>query len=319
MTLEARNLSVSLAGNGEAVRGASFQIGPGEAVGLVGESGCGKSMTALAVMGLLPDAARVSGGEILMDGVDLLALSARERRRRMGSDIAMVFQEPMTSLNPVHRIGDQIIESIVREAGVDRRSARARAVELLDMVRMPRPAERLRAYPHELSGGQRQRVMIAIALARRPRALIADEPTTALDATVQAQILSLLDRLRRDLGMSLLLITHDFGVVAEVASRVLVMYCGQIVESAAAEVLLRAPQHPYALGLMRCIPRPESAGGDLPSIPGRALSPNERVDGCAFSPRCFRAEDKCRREAPALLEVGPRHEARCFFPAGREK
>ena len=319
MTLEAKNLSVSLAGGGEAVRGASFEVGRGETVGLVGESGCGKSMTALAVMGLLPDAARVSGGQILMDGEDLLALPARERRRRMGRDIAMVFQEPMTSLNPVHRVGDQIVESIVQEAGVGRRAARARAEGLLKTVRMPRPTERLRAYPHELSGGQRQRVMIAIALARRPRVLVADEPTTALDATVQARILALLDDLRRELGMSLLLITHDFGVVAEVASRVLVMYGGQIVESAPVGDFLRAPRHPYALGLMRCLPRPESAGGDLPAIPGRAPSPGERVAGCAFSKRCFRAAEKCRREAPPLLEAGPRRAARCFFPVEREK
>ena len=319
MTLEARGLSVSLAGGGEAVRGASFEIGRGEAVGMVGESGCGKSMTALAVMGLLPDAARVSGGQVLMDGEDLLALPARERRRRMGGGIAMVFQEPMTSLNPVYRVGDQIVESIAQDAGIGRRAARARAEELLEMVRMPRPAERLRAYPHELSGGQRQRVMIAIALARRPRVLVADEPTTALDATVQARILALLDDLRRELGMSLLLITHDFGVVAAVVSRVLVMYCGQVVESAPVNELLRAPRHPYALGLMRCIPRPESGADRLPSIPGRALSPSERDGGCAFSQRCFRAEDRCRREEPELRQIGPRREARCFFPVGGQE
>ena len=319
MTLAIGRLSVALSGGGEAVRDASFEIRQGEAVGLVGESGCGKSMTALAVMGLLPAAARVSGGKIFMDGSDLLALSPRERRGRMGGDIAMIFQEPMTSLNPVHRVGDQIAESVAQDAGLGRRAVRRRAEELLEMVRMPRPAERLRAYPHELSGGQRQRVMIAIALARRPRVLIADEPTTALDATVQAQILGLLDRLRRDLSMSLLLITHDFGVVAEVASRVLVMYCGQVVESASVAELLRAPRHPYSLGLMRCIPRPEAAGGDLPSIPGRAPPPNERVDGCAFSQRCFCAEDRCFRESPTLRNIGSRREVRCFFPVGREQ
>ena len=319
MTLRARNLSVALADGGETVRGASFEVGRGDAVGLVGESGCGKSMTALAVMGLLPDAARVSGGQILLDGEDLLALPAAARRLRMGRDIAMIFQEPMTSLNPVQRVGDQIAESVARDPGVGRRAARARAEELLEMVRMPRPAERLRAYPHELSGGQRQRVMIAVALARRPRVLIADEPTTALDATVQSRILALLDDLRSELGMSLLLITHDFGVVAEITSSVLVMYRGEIVESAPTDDLLRAPRHPYAFGLMRCIPVPERAGSDLPAIPGRAPPPNERVDGCAFSGRCFCARDKCRREAPTLSAIAPKRTVKCFFPVASEE
>ena len=298
----------------------SISIAPGESLALVGESGSGKSMTALAIMGLLPEpSVSVGGGSIRFQEADLLAMAPRERRRLTGREIAMVFQEPMTSLNPVMRAGDQIVEMIRAHESVGRRAAMARAAELLAAVRMPDPAARLRAWPHQLSGGQRQRVMIAIALACRPKLLIADEPTTALDVTVQAQILSLLRELQREMGMAMLFITHDLGVVANIADRVAVMYCGRIVESGPVRDIFRQPSHPYTRGLLECIPRRARPGEELVAIPGQLPAPGEALAPCRFAPRCPRADERCRSVSPPEALVGTGHVAHCHHPgdAGR--
>ena len=298
----------------------SMSISPGESLALVGESGSGKSMTALALMGLLPEpAVTVGGGGIRFRGSDLLAMPRRDRRRITGREIAMVFQEPMTSLNPVMRAGDQIVEMIRAHEKVGRRAATARAAELLAAVRMPDPAARLRAWPHQLSGGQRQRVMIAMALACRPKLLIADEPTTALDVTVQAQILTLLRKLQREMGMAMLFITHDLGVVANVADRVAVMYCGRIVETGPVRGIFRRPAHPYTRGLLDCIPGAVRSGEDLVTIRGQLPAPGEALAPCRFAPRCPRADDRCRRTPPAEVHVSAGHLAHCHHPvdAGR--
>ena len=293
----------------------SLSVTEGESLALVGESGSGKSITALAIMGLLPEpVVTVGGGCIELGGADLLALSRHERRAITGRDVAMVFQEPMTSLNPVMRIGDQIVEMIRAHEPVGRRAARARAAELLAAVRMPEPAARLRAYPHQLSGGQRQRVMIAIALACRPRLLIADEPTTALDVTVQAHILSLLRELQAESGMAMLFITHDLGVVANVADRVAVMYCGQLAESAPVGELFRRPSHPYTRGLLGCIPEPTRHGGALATIPGQLPAPTDVLTACRFAPRCPLADEGCERTPPPAAHLAAGHLACCHHP-----
>ena len=293
----------------------SFAIAPGETLGLVGESGCGKSVTALSLMRLLPEPpARVTGGRIVFDGADLLAMDAASLRAIRGDRVAMIFQEPMTSLNPVFTIGDQIGESLIVHRGASRAAARAEATRLLDLVGIPAAASRLDRYPHELSGGQRQRAMIAIALACKPRLLIADEPTTALDVTVQAQILDLIARLRRELGMAVLLITHDLGVVAEFCDRVAVMYAGRIVEEAPATALFAAPGHRYTEALLRSMPAANAPGRDLPSIPGSVPPPAARGAGCVFAPRCGFATPRCRAELPPL--GAPPHRLRCWHPAG---
>jgi oligopeptide/dipeptide ABC transporter ATP-binding protein len=293
----------------------SFAIAPGETLGLVGESGCGKSVTALSIMRLLPEPpARIASGRIVFDGTDLLDLDAERLRSIRGDRIAMIFQEPMTSLNPVFTIGDQIGESLIVHRGASRAAARAEAARLLDLVGIPAAASRLDRYPHELSGGQRQRAMIAIALACKPRLLIADEPTTALDVTVQAQILDLIARLRRELGMAVLLITHDLGVVAEFCDRVAVMYAGRIVEEAPATALFAAPGHRYTEALMRSMPAANAPGRDLPSIPGSVPPPAARGAGCVFAPRCGFATPRCRAELPPL--GAPPHRLRCWHPAG---
>ena len=295
----------------------SISMAKGESLALVGESGSGKSMTALAVMGLLPEpAVTVRGGSIAFEGVDLLTMSRRERRRITGRDIAMIFQEPMTSLNPVMRVGDQIVEMIRAHERVGRRAAMGRAAELLTAVRMPEPAARLRAWPHQLSGGQRQRVMIAIALACRPKLLIADEPTTALDVTVQAQILSLLRELQREMDMTMLFITHDLGVVANIADRVAVMYCGRIVETAPVRDIFRMPSHPYTRGLLACVPNGAQPGRALVTIPGQLPALGEILASCRFAPRCPLAAERCRSVPPPEASIAAGHVAVCHRPAG---
>jgi oligopeptide/dipeptide ABC transporter ATP-binding protein len=312
--LDVAGLSVAM-GDALVLDDVSFAISPGETLGLVGESGCGKSVTALSIMRLLPDPpARVVGGRIAFDGVDLLGLGPAALRAIRGDRIAMIFQEPMTSLNPVFTIGDQIGESLVVHRGASRAAARAEAARLLDLVGIPAAASRLDRYPHELSGGQRQRAMIAIALACKPALLIADEPTTALDVTVQAQILDLIARLRRELGMAVLLITHDLGVVAEFCDRVAVMYAGRIVEEAPAAALFAAPRHRYTEALLRSMPAANAPGRPLPSISGSVPPPGARGPGCGFAPRCGFAVDRCAEAAPPL--GAPPHRLRCWNPAG---
>ena len=295
----------------------SIGVSEGESLALVGESGSGKSITALAIMGLLPEGeVNVDGGSIEFSGASLLAMSGRERRRIAGAGVAMIFQEPMTSLNPVMRIGDQIVEMIRAHERVGRRAARARAAELLAAVRMPEPEMRLRAYPHQLSGGQRQRVMIAIALACRPKLLIADEPTTALDVTVQAQILALLRDLQRRMNMAMLFITHDLGVVANIADRVAIVYCGQIAETGLVQDVFRAPSHPYTRALLACIPNAGHGAGELVAIPGQLPAQSDALAACRFAPRCPLADAGCRRVAPPTVAVAAEHVAHCHHPGG---
>jgi peptide/nickel transport system ATP-binding protein len=291
----------------EAVRGLGFSIRRGETLALVGESGCGKSATALSLLRLLPRGGEIVSGSIQFDGQDIRTLSDAALRRLRGGSISMIFQEPMSSLNPVLTIGSQIAEAVREHETLSRRAAWARAVELLDLVRIAEPHRRVHDYPHRLSGGMRQRAMIAIAVACRPRLLIADEPTTALDVTIQAQILELLDGLRRQFSMSLLLITHDLGIVADWADRVLVMYAGRVCEEARVETLFRQPRHPYTRGLMTCSPRLSSAlhyrDGNLPEIAG-SIASAAGVAGCAFAPRCRLAVATCRSVRPEAVPVG---------------
>jgi len=314
--LSVSDLVVAVAGRIKIVRGVSFDIAPGEILGLVGESGCGKSMTSLAAMGLLPPAIGVTKGRILLGGTDITRLAPHERVDRGCGRIAMIFQEPMTSLNPVLRIGDQIEEAIrVHDPDV---VPAVRARELLDMVRIPDAAHQLSAFPHELSGGMRQRVMIAIALACRPSVLIADEPTTALDVTVQRQVLGLIRELCDTLDMGVLFITHDLGVVAQLADRVAVMYAGGLVETGDVVPLFAAPLHPYTAGLMGCLPDPDSDDPLLATIPGSAPRPDEVGDGCPFAPRCPRVADICRRGAVPVRHTDTGQAVRCHFPLNGE-
>ena len=271
----------------------------GRTVGLVGESGCGKSVTSLSVMGLVAAPGKVEAEAVLFGDRDVLKLSADERRRLRGGKMSMIFQEPMTSLNPVHTVGQQIVEAILAHSAMTPRAARARAIEMLDLVRIPSPAQRIDDYPHNMSGGMRQRVMIAMALSCEPALLIADEPTTALDVTIQAQILDLLSDLQQRLGMAILIITHDLGVIAEVADQVLVMYAGRIVESADVNDLFADPQHPYTIGLLGSIPRIDVDRERLATIEGTVPSPNNQPAGCRFAPRCPFADQRCRRDAAA--------------------
>jgi oligopeptide/dipeptide ABC transporter ATP-binding protein len=301
-------------GDAPVVESVSLNLMPGEMLGLVGESGCGKTVTALSIMRLFPEPpGRIAGGRILFEGEDLLAKDRNALRRIRGDRIGMIFQEPMTSLNPVFTIGNQIEEAVLLHRPVGRAAARARAVELLALVGIPSPARALERYPHQLSGGQRQRVMIAIALACNPRLLVADEPTTALDVTVQAQILELIDDLRRDLGMAVLLITHDLGVVAEFCDRVAVMYAGRIVETAPASELFRRPMHRYTQALMNTIPASNPPGTRLPTIAGAVPPPGRRPHGCSFTPRCLASIRRCSEEMPRL--EGVEHRVRCWNPA----
>ena len=299
------------------VDGVSFTVEQGETVGVVGESGCGKSVTSLSILRLVPSPpGRIAQGRILFEGQDLLTLSEREMRALRGRDIAMIFQEPMTSLNPVFTCGDQILEALRRHQKVSATEARDQALELLHLVGIPLPEQRLGAYPHQLSGGMRQRIMIAMALCCHPRLLIADEPTTALDVTIQAQILDLLRHLKKQLSMAVLLITHDLGVVAETAERVVVMYAGKVVEEAPVRTLFHAPRHPYTEGLLRSIPRLDERRESLPVIEGMVPNLLDLPSGCRFHPRCPRAERRCREEAPALRSFGEGHRVACWQAFG---
>jgi oligopeptide/dipeptide ABC transporter ATP-binding protein len=314
--LSVRDLTVAFdtrRGSFDAVSGVSFDVRPGRTLGVVGESGSGKSVTAMALMRLLPDSARVTAGQVRFGARDLGPLSDRQMQSIRGRGIAMVFQDPMASLNPILTIGWQVMEPLMLQLGLGRRAARARAQELLSLVRIPSPAEIMRAYPHELSGGMRQRVMIAIALSCGPQLLIADEPTTALDVTTQAQILELLRDLQQRLDMSVLLITHDLGVVAEFADEVLVMYAGRIVERSPVMALFDRPGHPYTEGLLRSMPPLEDEDPEiLPAIEGNVASPFALPTGCAFHPRCPYAWDDCTRVLPPFSPLGEGHDAACL-------
>jgi peptide/nickel transport system ATP-binding protein len=314
--LEVEGLSVRFEtddGNVQAVDDLSFTLDEREVLGIVGESGCGKSVSLMSIVRLLPPSAKIAGSA-RFDGSDLLHASSRQIRRIRGRQIAFVFQEPMTSLNPSLRVGRQIAEVLEQHLSLTRRAADRRAVELLELVRIPAPERRVREYPHQLSGGMRQRVMIAIALACDPKMLVADEPTTALDVTIQAGILDLMRDIRERLGTAIVLITHNLGVVADLADRVLVMYAGRKVEEAPVEELFARPQHPYTLGLLGAIPRPGSRNGRLREIPGRVPSLDGPWQACAFAERCPRADETTFSEVPALREVGPDHVVACFHP-----
>lgn len=294
----------------------SLSIAPGEMVGLVGESGCGKSITAYSVMRLLPEPQiRIARGQILFRGRDLAQASAREMRAIRGDAIGMIFQEPMSSLNPVFTCGDQIAEPLIIHRGLGRAAARRRAVELLGLVGIDEPGRSVDRYPHELSGGQRQRVMIAAAIACEPRLLIADEPTTALDVTVQAQVLALINTLRREFGLACLLITHDLGVVAEVCDRAYVMYAGRIVEQGPVRALFQSPKHRYTRALVDTIPARNRPGVRLPAIPGMVPAPGTRGDGCAFVDRCSAVVARCGSELPQLTPAGDGRDAACWNSA----
>ena len=289
-----------------------FEVGAGEVLGLVGESGSGKSVTALSILGLLSEQGRVDAGQILFGGRDLTRLPERDLCQIRGREIAMIFQEPMTSLNPVFSVGFQVAEVLVEHLALSRRAARARAIELLGQVGIPDPARRAAEYPHQLSGGMRQRAMIAMAMACRPRLLLADEPTTALDVTIQAQILDLVRRLRTEHRTAVVFISHDLGVIAGTADRVLVMYAGQVVETAPSRDLFGAPLHPYTRLLLRSIPRVHARAARLRTIPGTAPSPLLWPAGCRFHPRCPDAIDRCRSDRPALSAAGPGRTVRCW-------
>jgi len=317
--LEVSDLSVRFDtddGTVHAVDRMSFTLGEREVLGIVGESGCGKSVTCMSLVRLLPETAHISGRAVF-EGRDLLELSPRALRRVRGRDISFIFQEPMTSLNPVFTVGHQIMEVLVRHLDLSRHAAHRRAVELLELVRIPAPERRLHEYPHQLSGGMRQRVMIAIALACDPKVLVADEPTTALDVTIQAGILDLMRDIRERLGTAIILITHNLGVVADIADRVIVMYAGRKAEEAAVGELFAHPQHPYTLGLLGAVPRPYEGEGTrerLQEIPGRVPSLHELPQACAFADRCPRADALTRSEVPPLREVRPQHYVACFHP-----
>ncbi|MDR3082877.1 MAG: ABC transporter ATP-binding protein [Streptomyces sp.] len=317
MLLEVRDLHVEFRtrdGIAKAVNGVSYGVDAGETLAVLGESGCGKSVTAQAVMGILDTPpGRITGGEVLFQGRNLLRLEEEERRRIRGAEMAMIFQDALSALNPVLTVGEQLGEMFVVHQGMSRKDARARAVELMERVRIPGAAQRVRDYPHQFSGGMRQRIMIAMALALEPALIIADEPTTALDVTVQAQVMDLLAELRSEYRMGLILITHDLGVVADVADRIAVMYAGRIVESAPVHDIYKAPAHPYTKGLLDSIPRLDQKGGQLYAIKG--LPPNLMAipPGCAFHPRCPLARDVCRTDVPPLHEVTEDRASACHF------
>jgi oligopeptide transport system ATP-binding protein len=301
-------------GVARAVNGVTYGVDAGETLAVLGESGSGKSVTAQAVMGILDTPpGRITGGQVLFRGRNLLGLKEEERRRVRGAEMAMIFQDALSSLNPVLSVGDQLGEMFVVHRGMSRRDARARAIELMDRVGIPAARERVRQYPHQFSGGMRQRVMIAMALALEPALIIADEPTTALDVTVQAQVMELLAELRREYRMGLILITHDLGVVADVADRIAVMYAGRIVESAPVHDIYKAPAHPYTRGLLDSIPRLDHKGRELHAIQGLPPSLTRIPPGCPFHPRCPMARDVCRTDVPPLYEVSPARGSACHF------
>jgi peptide/nickel transport system ATP-binding protein/oligopeptide transport system ATP-binding protein len=301
-------------GHVHAVHDVSFSVAKGECVGIVGESGSGKSVTMLSLVRLIPmPPGEITAGQAVFDGEDLLAMSPASLRRVRGGRIGFVFQDPMTSLNPVVKVGAQIVESLEVHGIGDTASRQARALELLELVGIPAPRQRLESYPHELSGGLRQRVMIAIAIACGPRLVVADEPTTALDVTIQAQILELVRDLRSRLGTAILWISHDLGVVAGLADRVLVMYAGQIVEEAPVRALYRSPAHPYTRSLLRAVPRPDQKGAQLESIQGQPPSLDRPPSSCMFAPRCEFAYDRCRRQNPQLVPIGDDRRVACWW------
>ena len=308
------------AGTARSVDGVSFDVHAGETLGVVGESGCGKSVTALSILRLIRPPGEIEpGSRVLFDGRDLITAPERELRRVRGARVAMIFQEPMTALNPVFTVGDQIAEVPRVHEGLSRRAAWVRAVEMLEAVGIPDPARRATEYPHQLSGGMRQRVMIAMALVMNPAVVIADEPTTALDVTIQAQVLTLLADMQRRLGTALVLITHDLGVVAEVARRVVVMYAGEVVEEADTEALFAAPHHPYTEGLLDAIPRLGERRDALATIPGTVPPATAWPAGCRFRERCPYAWERCEREHPPLYDVGAGHASRCHLAAEPER
>jgi peptide/nickel transport system ATP-binding protein len=323
MVLDVKNLQTVFFTNSglfKAVDDISFSVRRGETLAIVGESGCGKSVTALSIMRLVPDPpGRIVGGSVTLEGTDLLGLDEAEMRAIRGNRISMIFQEPMTSLNPVMRIGDQITEAVRLHRKLTAKEAWNKAVDMLRLVRIPEPEQRAREYPHQLSGGMRQRAMIAMALACRPALLIADEPTTALDVTIQAQILALIVELQKELGTGLILITHDLGVVAQTAQRVIVMYAGKKVEEAGVEALFENPRHPYTRGLMASMPAVATFGSNsdarLVEIPGMVPSLTNLPPGCAFAPRCALAIERCRAEYPPLQDWGDHHLAACWRAA----
>ncbi|MEE9276302.1 MAG: ABC transporter ATP-binding protein [bacterium] len=303
-----------------AVDGVSYSLHAGETLGVVGESGCGKTVTALSILRLVPQPpGRIFGGGIHFEGKDITQLPAKELRKVRGNKISMIFQEPMTSLNPVFTIGFQIAEALMLHQGMTRKEAMGKAAEMLHLVGIPLPQQRVKEYPHQLSGGMRQRAMIAMALSCNPRILLADEPTTALDVTIQAQILDLMMKLREELGTAIILITHDLGLVAETCDRVIVMYAGKVVEEAPVEEIFGNPLHPYTIGLLNSIPklRLSADGGEgkvrLQEIPGMVPGLHRLPTGCSFNPRCPKVFDRCRQEEAGLLEVEPNHFVRCFL------
>ncbi|GJM43941.1 MAG: ABC transporter ATP-binding protein [Gemmatimonadota bacterium] len=300
----------------KAVDGVTYEIGRGETLGVVGESGCGKSVTAMSILQLNPEPPAIyAGGQILFEGRDLLKLSIEELRKVRGNDIAMIFQEPMTSLNPVFTVGDQIGETVRLHRGLNKSDARDYSIEMLQKVGIPAPTQRVDEYPHQLSGGMKQRVMIAMALACDPKLLIADEPTTALDVTIQAQILDLLREMQAEMGMSILLITHDLGVVAEMSDHVAVMYAGKIVEYTDTKTLYEKSRHPYTFGLFQSLPEMHEAGGArLMEIPGTVPNPLRLPPGCKFGPRCFKSTDQCVQHEPALERSDAGHDVACHHP-----
>ena len=319
--LEIQNLTVSFSttkGKLIAVNGISFHLNPGETLALVGESGCGKTVSALSILRLLPEPpAEILSGKIIFDGQDLLSLRAKVLQDLRGHSISMIFQDPMTSLNPVLTVGEQIAETLLRHTTMNRQEALQKSADLLRRVELPSPKEK--HYPHQLSGGMRQRVMIAMALACAPRVLIADEPTTALDVLIQAQILELLENLKKETGMSILIITHDLGVVAEIAQRVLVMYAGEIVESGPAKALLKSPFHPYTKGLIASIPKlgtKKRPGARLEEIPGNVPSLDQRPSGCPFYPRCSWAMEICKTQNPQLRMIEAQRQVSCHLEPG---
>jgi len=300
-------------GTVKAVDGVSFEIYPGETLGVVGESGCGKSVTSLSIMRLIESPpGQIENGEILFNGKDLTKLSQKEMRKIRGNDISMIFQEPMTSLNPVYTVGDQIMEAILIHKDVNKKQARQEAIDMLRKVGIPLPEQRVDEYPHQLSGGMRQRIMIAMALSCDPQLLIADEPTTALDVTIQAQILELMNSLKREFGMAIMMITHDLGVIAEVSDRVAVMYAGKIVEYTDVKTLYADPKHPYTWGLMHSIPHIEKELDRLEAIPGNVPNPLNFPTGCKYNTRCPFATDKCRTDEPDIVEVEEGHHVACW-------
>jgi len=310
--LSIRNLTVRI-GNVTPVQEVSLDVSAGEILGIVGESGSGKSLTLRAILRLLPRIAQTSG-DILWRGRDLTTLAEPEMRALRGGEIAIVFQEPMTALNPVLTVGRQITESLAEHLGLRGRAARARATELLDLVGIPDARRRLASYPHEFSGGMRQRAMLGIALAAGPKLLLADEPTTALDVTIQDQILKLLLRLRQDLSMGVVLVTHDLGIVAETCDRVAVLYCGRMMETGPVETVLAHPAHPYTLGLINSVPQAKNARSHLAAIPGVPPDPLDLPPGCRFAPRCALASLGCTREQPGLRAVAVDHATACLYP-----